>query len=160
MDFVWQEVLAGLGDWRQLVRVLLRLVFASLLGAVMGYERLREHRAAGLRTHMLVALGAAMFTLIPLEYNRMDVRDLSRVIQGVATGIGFLGAGTILKLSEEHRIEGLTTAASIWVTAAAGMGVGAGWWGPALGGVLLGWFILFGLHNLERRLRGKDGGPS
>src|SRR5262249_14537118 len=106
---------------------------------------------------MLVALGAAMFTLVPLE-GQMSISDLSRVIQGIATGVGFLGAGTILKLSDEHKIIGLTTAASIWLTAAAGMAIGAGWLWPALLGVLLGWVILSWLSGLEHWLDTR--GPS
>jgi len=92
-----------------------------------------------------------MFTLVPLE-DKMTPSDVSRVIQGIATGIGFLGAGTILKLSDEHRITGLTTAASIWLTAAAGMAVGAGWIWPAVFGVLLAWLILAFLQRLEQWL--------
>src|SRR6266851_1835629 len=96
-----------------------------------------EDVSAGLRTHMLVALGAALFTLIPQEA-KMETADISRVIQGIAAGIGFLGAGTILKLGEEHRIQGLTSAASVWLTAAAGTAVGAGWLWPAVVGVAWG----------------------
>ncbi len=103
---------------------------------------------------MLVALGSALFTLIPQEA-QMTTADLSRVIQGVAAGIGFLGAGTILKLEEQHRIEGLTSAASVWVTAAVGMSVGAGWIWPAVVGVIWGWIILSIIHRLEQYLRKK-----
>jgi putative Mg2+ transporter-C (MgtC) family protein len=133
-------------------RVFLRLSVATLLGGIVGFERHREGKYAGLRTHMLVALGAALFTLIPQEA-KMSTSDLSRVIQGVAAGIGFLGAGTILKLEEQHRIEGLTSAASVWVTAAIGMSVGAGWLWPAIVGVIWGWIILLVIHRLEQHLR-------
>src|SRR5437867_8741440 len=110
-----EELFKGLGDVAHIGRIFLRLLVASVLGGLVGLERQREHKAAGLRTHMLVALGAAMFTLVPLAHG-MEMADLSRVIQGVATGVGFLGAGTILKLGEEHKITGLTSAASIWLT--------------------------------------------
>jgi putative Mg2+ transporter-C (MgtC) family protein len=133
-------------------RVFLRLTVATLLGGIVGFERHREGKYAGLRTHMLVALGAALFTLIPQEA-KMSTADLSRVIQGVAAGIGFLGAGTILKMEEQHRIEGLTSAASVWVTAAVGMSVGAGWLWPAIVGVIWGWIILWVIHRLEQHLR-------
>src|SRR5262245_4226091 len=146
-----EELFMGLGDFAHVGRVFLRLLIASVLGGLIGTERYREHKAAGMRTHMLVALGAAMFTLVPLEA-KMTPSDMSRVIQGIATGIGFLGAGTILKLSDEHRIIGLTTAASIWLTAAAGMAVGAGWIWPAIFGVLLAWLILAFLQRLEHWL--------
>ncbi len=148
-----EDVFVGLGDFAHVGRVFIRLLIASILGGVVGLERMREHKAAGLRTHMLVALGAALFTLIPLEQGMNDA-DISRVIQGVATGIGFLGAGTILKLGEEHKIVGLTTAASVWLTAAAGMAIGAGWIWPAVLGVLLAWGILYLLGHVERWLGG------
>ena len=135
-----------------IARVFLRLSVATLLGGIVGIERHREGKYAGLRTHMLVALGAALFTLIPQEA-KMTTADLSRVIQGVAAGIGFLGAGTILKLEEQHRIEGLTSAASVWVTAAIGMSIGAGWLWPAIVGVIWGWIILWLIHRLEQHLR-------
>jgi putative Mg2+ transporter-C (MgtC) family protein len=137
-------------DGPQIVRVVLRILVAALLGALLGWERERARKAAGLRTHMLVALGAALFVLFPAEAG-MHLADLSRVIQGVATGIGFIGAGTILKRAEAEHVEGLTTAASIWLTAAIGMAVGAGQlWLSALC-ALSAWVILDGLARFERR---------
>jgi putative Mg2+ transporter-C (MgtC) family protein len=147
-----KELFLNLPDAKHVVRVLVRLAVAIVLGAVIGTERQREHKQAGARTHMLVALGAALFTLVPLEAG-MKVSDLSRIIQGVATGVGFLGAGTILKLSDTREVKGLTTAASIWLTAAAGMAAGAGWIWPAVIGVALAWTILSVLHTLERWLK-------
>jgi putative Mg2+ transporter-C (MgtC) family protein len=137
-------------DATQIARVVVRVVVAAMLGALLGWERERAGKAAGLRTHMLVALGAALFVLFPAEAG-MDIADLSRVIQGVATGIGFIGAGTILKRPESEHVEGLTTAASIWLTGAIGMSVGAGQlWLSALG-ALSAWVILFGVAKLELR---------
>jgi len=137
-------------DGPQIARVVIRVFAAALLGALLGWERERAGKAAGLRTHMLVALGAAMFVLFPAEAG-MAIGDLSRVIQGVATGIGFIGAGTILKRAESERVEGLTTAASIWLTGAIGMAVGAGQlWLSALCAVTA-WTILYGLARFERR---------
>jgi putative Mg2+ transporter-C (MgtC) family protein len=133
-----------------------RLAVAVALGGLIGFERKLEGKSAGMRTHMLVALGAAVFTLTPLEGGIED-RDLSRVIQGIAAGIGFLGAGTILKAEIPHRVEGLTTAASIWLTAAAGMAVGAGFFWPALAAVVLGWLILDPVHRAERWARRRLG---
>ena len=130
-----------LPDAAQLVRVLVRMVVAAALGGFLGLERERAGKAAGLRTHMLVALGSAVFVLFPAEAG-MGLGDLSRVIQGVATGIGFIGAGTILKNAESEEIHGLTTAASIWLTAAIGMAVGAGQlWLPVVCAVAA-WVIL------------------
>lgn len=115
-------------SWSALKHVSLRLTVAALLGAVIGWEREIHKRAAGLRTHILVAVGCATFMTLGMDL----VQDgggadaASRIVQGVAAGIGFLGAGTILKIDDEKRIKGLTTAASIWATSAAGVAVGAG----------------------------------
>jgi putative Mg2+ transporter-C (MgtC) family protein len=98
-----------------------------------------------------------MFTLIPVEAT-MNSADVSRVIQGVAAGIGFLGAGTILKLEDKHRIEGLTSAASVWLTAAIGTAAGAGWIWVAIVGMIWGWIILFIIHRFEQKELGKKNG--
>jgi putative Mg2+ transporter-C (MgtC) family protein len=128
MHEVWvtvQQEFSDLPDLTQFTRVSVRLLVAILLGAVLGYEREYRGTGAGLRTHMLVALGAALFVLVPLQAG-MQVEDLSRVLQGLISGIGFLGAGAIIKLSRDREIRGLTTAATIWVTAAIGVAVGMG----------------------------------
>lgn len=114
-----------LPDAMQMVRVVARIATAAMLGGLLGIERERAGKAAGTRTHMLVALGAAIFVMFPVEEG-MSKSDLSRVIQGVAAGIGFIGAGTILKREDADQIQGLTTAASIWLTGAIGLAVGAG----------------------------------
>jgi putative Mg2+ transporter-C (MgtC) family protein len=131
VDIIWEELTVGLPDLRQLVHVLIRLVAATLLGAIVGYERERAGKPAGLRTHMLVALGTAVFVLACLGVG-MSLDGASRVIQGIVTGIGFIGAGSILKLSEERDIQGLTTAAGVWMTAAIGVAVGLGSLGVAV----------------------------
>jgi putative Mg2+ transporter-C (MgtC) family protein len=136
-------------DTARLVRISVRLGAAVVLGGVIGLERERNRRAAGLRTHMLVALGAAVFTLAPHEAG-MPLADLSRVLQGVITGIGFVGAGAILKLSADERVVGVTTAASVWLTAAVGAAVAIGaLWLPVLA-VILALLILAVLRRLER----------
>jgi putative Mg2+ transporter-C (MgtC) family protein len=141
-----------LPDWLKFLHVAIRLVVAAAFGGLLGFEREREGKAAGLRTHMLVALGSALFTIAPLEAG-MSFENLSRVFQGIATGIGFLGAGTILKGREQHEIQGLTTAAGIWLTAAVGIAVGIGQlWIPALG-VILALIILSVLVYLEKVLK-------
>jgi putative Mg2+ transporter-C (MgtC) family protein len=155
MDLIWQELIGDLGDTHRLVRVVVRSVLAVILGGVIGLERAREGKAAGIRTHMLVALGAAILTMIPQEFQHSS-DAMSRVIQGIAAGIGFLGAGTIIKAGDEKLIRGLTTAASIWLTAALGIAAGAGWFWPALCGVALGWVILSHLHRLDDWAHGKD----
>jgi putative Mg2+ transporter-C (MgtC) family protein len=137
---------------KHLVDIVVRLGTAALLGGVIGIEREQVGKAAGLRTHMLVGLAAALFTVAPIE-SGMSVADLSRVFQGVAAGIGFIGAGTILKLTGQQEIRGLTTAASLWLTAAVGMAVGVGHlWLPVVA-VLLALLILAGLGFIERRMK-------
>jgi putative Mg2+ transporter-C (MgtC) family protein len=135
-------------DVEQLLRVLARLLCAALLGAVLGYERERKRRAAGLRTHVLVALGAALFTLASLETGT-SIADLSRVTQGVVTGIGFVGAGAILKLNAEREVQGLTTAASVWLTAALGAAAGMGQLWLALLTTCLATVTLILLHGVD-----------
>jgi putative Mg2+ transporter-C (MgtC) family protein len=114
-----------------LVHVLIRLIAATLLGAVVGFQRERAGKPAGLRTHILVSLGTSVFVLACSGVG-MSLDGLSRVIQGIVTGIGFIGAGSILKLNEERDIQGLTTAAGVWMTAAIGVAVGLGSLGVAL----------------------------
>jgi putative Mg2+ transporter-C (MgtC) family protein len=150
MDIFWNELAAGVPDLTQAIRILSRIAVATLLGAVIGYERERTGKAAGLRTHMLVALSSAMFVIAPLEAG-MSASDVSRIIQGVAAGIGFLGAGTILKLSGEREVQGLTTAAGIWMTAAVGVAAGLGRLGLAIICVVLAWMILAVVARLEGR---------
>lgn len=125
MDSLWHELGLDLPDALGLARVTLKLLVAAVLGGAMGWERERSGKAAGMRTHMLVSVGAALFVIAPLE-SGAPASDVTRVVQGVATGIGFVGAGAILKLTDQGHILGLTTAASIWLTAATGMAVGVG----------------------------------
>jgi putative Mg2+ transporter-C (MgtC) family protein len=131
MDIFWEELTSGLPNARQLVHVIIRLVAAALLGAFVGMQREKAGKPAGLRTHILVSLGTAVFVLACSGVG-MSSDGLSRVIQGIVTGIGFIGAGSILKLNEERDIKGLTTAASVWMTAAIGVAVGLGSLGVAL----------------------------
>lgn len=151
MEAFLQELADGLPDATQVAHVLVRLLAAALLGAIIGIQRERAGKPAGVRTHMLVALGAALFVIAPLESD-MSNEDLSRVVQGIATGIGFIGAGAILKLNEEREITGLTTAAGIWLTAAAGVAAGLGRWGAAALGVLLTWIVLALLGKIENSI--------
>lgn len=151
MDIIWEELTSGLPNARQLVHVLIRLVAATVLGAVVGIQRERAGKPAGLRTHMLVTLGTAVFVLACAGVG-MDSDGLSRVIQGVVTGIGFIGAGSILKLSEEREIQGLTTAAGIWMTAAVGVAVGLGSLGVALLSTLFTLIILSFASRVEQRV--------
>src|SRR3954467_6136360 len=110
-----QAEFSDLPDVEGLTRVCVRVLMAVLLGGFIGYDREKNDSAAGLRTHMLVALGAALFVLVPMQ-SGMEVADVGRVLQGIVAGIGFLGAGAIIKMNEREQIKGLTTAASIWAT--------------------------------------------
>jgi putative Mg2+ transporter-C (MgtC) family protein len=149
MDLLLEELASSLPDGREAVRVSIRLLCALLAGGVLGYQRERAGKAAGLRTHMLVALGTALFVIVSAE-SGMEQDAMSRVVQGLATGIGFLGAGAILKLESRQIIRGLTTAAGIWMTAALGVAIGLGHLGTAAIGVLLAWVVLAALIRFER----------
>lgn len=151
VSMILEELIGGLPDARGMVRVIIRLVIAMLLGAVVGAQRERTGKPAGVRTHMLVAMGGALFVLAPMEFG-MNADGLSRVIQGLVTGIGFLGAGAILKLNEEREIAGLTTAAGIWMTAAVGVAVGLGRFGVAVVSIILTWITLSLVGKLEYRM--------
>ena len=156
MDTLRQEFVAGLPDAVTFTRLALRLGLAAVLGAIVGSDRERMGKPAGLRTHMLVCMGAALFVLAPSE-SGMAIADVSRVIQGLAAGVGFLGGGAILKLSAEREILGLTTAATIWMTAALGVTVGLGHIGLAAIAVALTWGTLSLTRLVERRWGASDG---
>jgi putative Mg2+ transporter-C (MgtC) family protein len=148
MNFLLDELSLGVTDGAGAARIVLRMTAALLLGAVLGYEREQTGKAAGLRTHMLVALGSALFVIASLDAG-MATADVSRVLQGVAAGIGFIGAGAILKLTDPHQIKGLTTAASIWTTAAVGVTAGLGRFGVAILAAILAWITLSLLSRFE-----------
>ncbi len=121
------------------------ILLAAGLSMIIGIDRERRDHPAGLRTHMLVGVGACLYTM--LSAHAFKEADTSRVAAQIVAGIGFLGAGAILK--EKRRVRGLTTAASIWSTAAVGMAVGTGAWLLALGVTLAIWFILSILQRFE-----------
>jgi putative Mg2+ transporter-C (MgtC) family protein len=128
LNEIWTTILAEFSDVPDLATmtfITVRLAIAAALGGVLGYERERKARSAGVRTHMLVAVGAALFVIGPLQIG-MEIGDLSRVLQGIVQGIGFLGAGAIIVRSSRHQVEGLTTAANIWATAGIGVLAGLG----------------------------------
>jgi|SRR3712207_5182367 len=151
MDVIWEELLSGLPDARHLAHVLVRLAAAAMLGAVIGFQRERAGKPAGLRTHMLVTLGTAVFVLACSSAG-MDSDGLSRVIQGIVTGIGFIGAGSILKLDERREVQGLTTAAGVWMTAAVGVAVGLGSLGVAILATLFALAVLSFAKRYEHKV--------
>ncbi|ULP70933.1 Protein SrpB [Nodularia sphaerocarpa UHCC 0038] len=126
-----------------------------LIGAIIGIERQLKHKPAGLRTHILVTFGSAVFIIIPLQtaLSLTNPDALSRVIQGVATGVGFLGAGEIMRQSVQEsqtiKIHGLTSAASIWVSAGLGIAAGCGLWQLGLIGAVFTFVVLHLFKKLE-----------
>lgn len=150
MGSFFNEFWAGWPDAAEIGRVLFRLLAALVLGGAIGLQREHAGKPAGLRTHMLVSMGACLFVLACITHD-FDDADLSRVIQGLATGIGFLGGGAILKRAADHEIKGLTTAAGIWTTGAIGVAVGLGHWGLAAMAVVMTLFTLAVLARFEVR---------
>jgi putative Mg2+ transporter-C (MgtC) family protein len=131
--------------------MVLRLLAAATAGGLLGAERESVGKAAGLRTHMLVAMASALFVV---AVGGGDVEgDVSRVIQGVAAGIGFIGAGTILKQAEHERVTGLTTAASVWLTAAIGVAAGVGAIWLVVVATVFAWIVLNIFVRAEGRSR-------
>src|SRR5262245_39907930 len=115
MNIILEEIISGLPDVRQMVSLVFRLLTAMILDGPVGAQRLQSEQPPGLRTHVLVAMSTTLFVLAPLE-SRMESNGISRVIQGIITGIGFIETNAILKLHEKREIEGLTTAAGVWMT--------------------------------------------
>jgi putative Mg2+ transporter-C (MgtC) family protein len=137
-------------DLARIATVAGRLVAAGVLGGLIGAQRERVHSAAGFRTHILVALGSALFVLAGREAG-FSSADTSRVVQGIITGVGFLGAGTILKLADKGEVHGLTTAATIWVTAAVGVATALSQLWLAAVAAAVTWVVLALAIRLESR---------
>jgi putative Mg2+ transporter-C (MgtC) family protein len=145
---LWGELI-GATDTHQLVRIVVRLLVALVIGASIGIQRQLSGHVAGLRTHMLISVGTTLFVLACLDLGH---DAMSRVIQGIATGVGFLGTGAILKLEQQREIYGLTTAAGIWLTAGASVCAATGHYITALLAVVLAWCVLALLVRFEERL--------
>lgn len=128
------------------VEMIAYLLLAALLSMIIGMDRERREKSAGLRTHILAGVGACLFALIGRF--AFPGGDTARMGAAVVTGIGFLGGGVIYR--SENRVRDLTTAASIWVTAAIGCTVAVGAWLIAIVATLIIWFTLAILHNVER----------
>ena len=152
---LWQELVDDVPGNVEFARLTVRLLFAVILGGVLGFQRADAGKAAGMRTYMLVTLGAALVVLLP-QLAGMSSEELSRIIQGIVTGIGFIGGGVILKMGDEYRIVRVTTAASIWLAAAIGIAAGTGRLSLAVVVTILGFVILTILGPLERWLIGRD----
>jgi putative Mg2+ transporter-C (MgtC) family protein len=131
------------------VRILLRLLLAVALAGLIGLEREVRGSPAGLRTHMLLALGVAV-VIVAAIVTGMDANAVARVVQGVLAGVGFIGGGAILKEGRREVVKGLTTAASLWATAAIAAAAALGRGLVAVGATLLALLILAALLKLER----------
>ena len=126
------------------------LLAAILLGAIVGMERQLVGHGAGLRTHIMVALASALFILISRKLGAPgDPVEVARVIQGIAAGVGFIGAGSILKLGSEHQVIGLTTASTIWLAAAIGTACGLREFSLATVAAVLSIAVLVSLRPIE-----------
>lgn len=148
MDILWQELSFGFGDMQQFVRVVIRLLAAAVLGGAIGFEREQKGKPAGFRTHILVTLGTCVAVLAGTGYG-MNSDGVSRVIQGLVTGIGFIGAGSIIKQRDEGHVHGLTTSAGIWVAAAIGIAVGLGELGLAILTTVIALIVLAIIGKVE-----------
>ena len=145
-------------DAAQVTRIVVRLGMAALLGGVLGWEREHAGKAAGVRTHMLVSMGAALFVLAS-EQSGIVAADNSRVLQGIIAGVGFLGAGTILKGDAEGQVRGLTTAAGIWLTAAIGVAAGLGLESTAVLSTVLALVVLWVIPMVHDLVSGRSKRP-
>jgi len=135
-------------------QIIIRLTLATVLSGLIGFERQVHRRTAGLRTHILVALGSCLIMLTSLYvfdiYKDIVPLDPARIAAGVITGIGFLGAGTIIR--ERQEVKGLTTAASLWIVAGIGLAVGIGFYNAAFYATVLALIVLFLLRYIEDML--------
>ena len=154
---IWNTVLSEFSDIldaTQITRITLRLLVAAILGGLLGYERERNGKNAGVRTHMLVAIGAALFILVPQQAGA-STEDLTRVLQGLIAGVGFLGAGAIIQGTKDVETRGLTTAAGLWVTAAIGASAGMGRESTAVLSTLLALFVLSVIRGFRLKTQNK-----
>jgi putative Mg2+ transporter-C (MgtC) family protein len=128
LQTIWNTIVlefSDIADAAQTTQVVVRLFVAALLGSLLGFERELRGKNAGVRTHMLVAIGSALFILVPQQAGA-SIEDLTGIVEGLVAGIGFLGAGAIISGGQKGTPSGLTTAANIWLTAAIGVSAGMG----------------------------------
>lgn len=144
-------------DWELYSTIALRLGLALFVGATLGLNRWLHHKSAGIRTHSLVAIGSATAIMLIADFVKDDAQSVSRVLQGLITGLGFLGAGVIIHEQRSQKVHGLTTAASLWACALIGATFGAGKFALgflAMGAILLTLLIGGPLERLMTRLTG------
>ena len=146
-------------------QIIFRLILSAILAGVIGLEREYRHKPAGLRTNILVAVGSTLVMLTSIYAASIsDGGDITRIASGVLTGIGFLGAGVIMRgrnknQEDEEIVQGITTAATIWMVAAIGLAVGLGFYSAAIIGTVIALVILFGFNSerIRNRLDGDNG---
>jgi putative Mg2+ transporter-C (MgtC) family protein len=144
-------------QWDLYFTIAIRLALALLVGAILGLNRWLHHKSAGIRTHSLVAIGSATALMLISDFVKDDAQAVSRVLQGLITGLGFLGAGVIIRERSSQKIHGLTTAASLWSCALIGAAFGGGQFvlgGLALATILLTLLIGGPLEQLVSKLTG------
>jgi putative Mg2+ transporter-C (MgtC) family protein len=130
------------------IEIIIKLVVAAVLGGLVGFEREVHRKPAGMRTHSLVCIGSALFTIMSISVTGAEP---SRIAAGIVTGIGFLGAGMIF--TSQDKVRGLTTAAELWVLAAIGLGIGLGFYFASLVTTLIVIFILIPLKYVEKEAK-------
>lgn len=136
------------------IEIILRLIIAAILGGMIGLERESVHKPAGLRTHIFVSMGSALYSLIAIS-GILDVYGTTgynpaQIISGILTSVGFIGAGVIIHRSDHH-VEGITTAAGIWVSAGIGVAVGIGFYVLAISSVIISLVTLLGINRLKQQ---------
>jgi putative Mg2+ transporter-C (MgtC) family protein len=145
---------------QSLMDAVVRLLLAALLGAVVGADREFHDKPAGLRTHALVSVGAALATVTSLllagSSGLLDANAASRVLQGVLAGVGFVGVGVILQRNDSRGVHGLTTAASVWVVASVGVAAGLGQWRLGLATTIIVLLLLVAERPVERIFRARQ----
>jgi len=137
-------------------QIIFRLLLSTVLSGLIGLEREMRHKPAGLRTNILVGVGSTLVMLTSIYVSRFDNGDATRIASGVLTGIGFIGAGVIIRghgvaANDEEMVHGITTAATIWIMAAIGLAVGLGFYLGAIFTTLIALAVLFGLNSNEIR---------
>lgn len=141
METITSELFRGIPQTDMLIRFLVRIFAALVFGALIGLQRASVGKAAGMRTHVLVCTGTCLFVVAAIGGSFGD-DAISRIIQGIVTGIGFIGAGTIVKGDQESQVQGLTTASGIWMTSGIGVVTGLGMVGLGFIGTLVALLIL------------------
>lgn len=150
----WDEMVI-VPEWSLALQVIIRLLISAILGGSIGIEREMKGKAAGLRTQMLVCVGSTIIIMVA-RLDGIPDAEMSRIMQGILAGVGFIGGGVILKLTDAREVKGITTAASIWTTAAIGIAVGLGEIWIAILSMVVVWVILFVLGYVERHVWGVD----